>query len=314
MTVFDYGRKRITQCAAVPDDRGEGPLFILCRAAEAPRLHDAFGFDQSTVLECTDLDESVRYMSFDGYDFVSLTHMEMLESGLLLREINLYISARFLVLVLPTHDSPRLGNLEEAIVAAADLSDTREGRIARLYYMILHELLVDFSDTLEAMEDGMEALSEGISHKVDRGQIAAIGRYRKMAYNAKKQLRALSYVGAQIVMDENNLVAKKYARYFHNVDTRIRKLYDFSESLYVLSGELHYVYDSKWSVKTNDTINKLTVLTLFFGPLTVITGLYGMNFDFMPGLHHPLGYPAALLIMAAVTGVLYFILKKLKWI
>lgn len=52
---------------------------------------------------------------------------------------------------------------------------------------------------------------------------------------------------------------------------------------------------------------------IIFAP-SIITGIYGMNFDFMPELHWPLGYPLALLLLVAVSGVLYVIFKKRKWL
>jgi magnesium transporter len=52
---------------------------------------------------------------------------------------------------------------------------------------------------------------------------------------------------------------------------------------------------------------------ILFAP-SIITGIYGMNFDFMPELHWPLGYPLALLLLVGVSGVLYVIFKKRKWL
>jgi magnesium transporter len=306
----------MTESDVFPDSGGDSAeLFILCRAHEVSVLQSKFSWDQSTVLDCNDLDESVRYTSYDGYDFISLVHMEIDQSDLILREINLYISNRYLVLVMPEHESLRVTSLESAILKAAAGSDESGAkRILRLYFLLFHIILTDFSDMLESLEDKMEALIEDITRETDENQLSEISRLRKMSYTAKKQLRALSYLGAQILIDENNLLTKRQIRYFHNVDTRLKKLYDFAENLYELSNELLYTYDSKLTMKMNDTVNKLTLLTLFFGPLTIITGIYGMNFEWMPELRMPWGYPLALCLMAAVSFVMYLIFKKKKWL
>ncbi|MDR1531939.1 MAG: magnesium transporter CorA family protein [Clostridiales bacterium] len=310
MKIYNWTDKKLidSDCAACLPENAD--LLILCRAGEVPRLKQTFGWDESTVLECTDLDESVRYTGFDGYDFVSLVHIEMKDGEIIQREINLYFSKRYLVLVTPEHNSRRLGALEAGILAAAE---EHSGGIYRLYCLIFSGLTADFSDTLEDLEDEMEALSEAVTLGLEGNQIAEIGRLRKIAYTTKKLLRALSYIGGQILMDENELIDKKQVRYFRNIDTRLKKLYDFAESLYDLSNELLYTYDSRLAAKTNDTVNKLTLITLFFGPLTVITGIYGMNFDFMPELRWPLGYPLVIGLMAVVCLALYIILKKNKW-
>jgi magnesium transporter len=67
----------------------------------------------------------------------------------------------------------------------------------------------------------------------------------------------------------------------------------------------------------------LTVISSIFIPLTFLAGVWGMNFQAekdgrvmpwnMPELHHPLGYPMCLVLMAAIAffQILYF--KRKKW-
>jgi magnesium transporter len=327
------------ETGAFPDAARESEaLFVVCLTYEVAALQRVFGWDDGTVLDCADLDESVRYTSYDGYDFVSLVHMETTDDGFMLREINLYVSGRYVVLVMPEHDSPRLKKMEEGICAAAAsavaaatspspagpaamdappaaaAAGGKGAEIGRLYFLLFHGLLADFADMLEALEDSMEALSESITESAGQDQLHGISRLRKTAYTAKKQLRALSYIGAQILIDENGLMDKKLGRHFRSIDTRLKKLYDFSESLYVLANELLHTYDSKLTIKMNDMVNRLTMLMLLIGPLTVVAGIYGMNFKFMPELSWPFGYPFALCLMAAVSFAMYRILKRKKWL
>jgi magnesium transporter len=48
--------------------------------------------------------------------------------------------------------------------------------------------------------------------------------------------------------------------------------------------------------------------------LTVITGIYGMNFEFMPELHWRFGYLFVWAVMAVVTGALWWVFRKKQWI
>lgn len=47
----------------------------------------------------------------------------------------------------------------------------------------------------------------------------------------------------------------------------------------------------------NRRLSRLTIISAIFLPLTLLAGIYGMNFDFMPELHHPYGYFLALGVM-----------------
>jgi magnesium transporter len=220
-----------------------------------------------------------------------------------------------MVLALPDHDSARLAKLCDDLLKSADemREKKEEKRIMRLYFLLFNGILGDFSEMLETLEDEMEFLAESITKSADEKLLPEIGRLRKMAYTAKKQLRALSYLSTQIMMDDNRFMDKRINKYFRNVDARFKNLYDFAENLFDLSAELLYTYDSKLSVKMNDMVNKLTIITLFFGPLTVITGIYGMNFDVMPELHWKYGYPMAIGLMAVITLIFFIFFKKKKW-
>lgn len=315
MKIYDYFSKTDYEGKSFPAScKKSNELLIVCQTHEVSLLRDVFGFDESTVLNCTDLDESVRYTSFDGYDFISMIHIEINENSLQLREINLYISASYLVLVMPEHDSKRLHLMETKLFDLAKCMDERKGRINWLYYSVFSNLLADFSDTLESQEDNMQALSEEIVDNVNKTHFTQIHNYKNMTFIIKKQLRALSYLGEQILLDENKLIGKGQIHYFRSVNTRLKKLYDFSEGLYNFSNEMLHSYDSRLTMKTNDTVNKLTAITLFFGPLTVITGIYGMNFNNMPELKWFFGYPLALIIMVIISLIMFIIMKMKKWL
>ena len=68
------------------------------------------------------------------------------------------------------------------------------------------------------------------------------------------------------------------------------------------------------SNRLNEIVKVLTVFTAIMMPLTVITGIYGMNFKYLPELDWKYGYHLTIGIMTAVViGMLTFLRKK-KWI
>ena len=73
-------------------------------------------------------------------------------------------------------------------------------------------------------------------------------------------------------------------------------------------------YLSSVNNRLNETMKRLTVISALLMPLTVLTGIYGMNFEFMPELHWRYGYVAVLATMAAMSAVLIYWFKKKQWI
>ncbi|OTG67533.1 magnesium transporter CorA family protein [Acinetobacter silvestris] len=74
--------------------------------------------------------------------------------------------------------------------------------------------------------------------------------------------------------------------------------------------DLHF---SAVANQTNENMRILAILTAVFAPLTLLTGVYGMNFEFIPGLKNPIGFWIMLFVMVVCTVLLmvYFYRRHL---
>jgi magnesium transporter len=70
---------------------------------------------------------------------------------------------------------------------------------------------------------------------------------------------------------------------------------------------------SKASHQMNAIMQRLSVVSAIFMPLTFIVGLYGMNIEGIPELHWPGFYYFLLGFMALIVVLLLILFKKLKW-
>jgi magnesium transporter len=78
------------------------------------------------------------------------------------------------------------------------------------------------------------------------------------------------------------------------------------------TNNLMSTYLSLNAQKSNEVMKLLTVFAAFFLPLTFIVGIYGMNFDNMPELHHPYGYYAVMVLMLLIVIWIYVWFKSRK--
>ena len=74
------------------------------------------------------------------------------------------------------------------------------------------------------------------------------------------------------------------------------------------------VHLSFQSNRLNQQMRLLTVITVIFMPLTLLTGIYGMNFDNMPELHWHYGYFILLGVMATIIISLLVFFNRRKWL
>ena len=78
-------------------------------------------------------------------------------------------------------------------------------------------------------------------------------------------------------------------------------------------GDLRQRYDAHQQEKINHRLAVLTIISAVFLPLTLIAGIWGMNFEGMPELSHPHAYYIALALMACLGGGLLWYFRRRGW-
>lgn len=92
------------------------------------------------------------------------------------------------------------------------------------------------------------------------------------------------------------------------------KLITLFEQAHEDSTHLLDIYLSLSSKNSNEVMKVLTIFSVFLLPPTFIVGLYGMNFRFMPELVYKWGYPIVLIVIVAITVVIYLWFKRKRWL
>jgi magnesium transporter len=103
-------------------------------------------------------------------------------------------------------------------------------------------------------------------------------------------------------------------RQMRSLNDRITYLRNDIENMHQRIISLRETYNSSLSANLNETIRTLTVIATIVLPLTLITGIYGMNFKVMPELTSEYGYYYALGLIAALGGGMILYFKRKRWI
>jgi magnesium transporter len=102
----------------------------------------------------------------------------------------------------------------------------------------------------------------------------------------------------RIGRQEFGLVSESDALLFRDLHDQLTRLVDLVENYREIAISILDVYLALTNNRLNETMRFLTMFTAVLMPMTVITGIYGMNFDHMPELRVPWGYPLVLGVMA----------------
>jgi magnesium transporter len=109
-------------------------------------------------------------------------------------------------------------------------------------------------------------------------------------------------------------IASKNAELLQETKDLHLKLLNIYDQIHEDVSNLVNFYLSISAQKTNEVIKVLTIFSVFFMPLTFVVGIYGMNFDYMPELHSPWGYPTLMFVMVIISACIYTWFRRKKWL
>jgi magnesium transporter len=102
--------------------------------------------------------------------------------------------------------------------------------------------------------------------------------------------------------------------YFQDVLDHVLRLSEVQDMNRETLAALLDVHLSQVSNNLNLVVKKMTVVATVLMVMTLIAGIYGMNFRFMPELQWRLGYPFALGLMGLSAVVALAVFKRVKWL
>jgi magnesium transporter len=102
--------------------------------------------------------------------------------------------------------------------------------------------------------------------------------------------------------------------FFRDVHDHLLRISDLSEGYRDLVSSLFYIHFAVVANRTNDVMKTLAVLSAIMLPLSLIAGIYGMNFENMPELRSPYGYFFTLGLMAIVAIILLIYFWRKGWV
>lgn len=116
------------------------------------------------------------------------------------------------------------------------------------------------------------------------------------------------------LVKKQSFVNEKWESYLKEVVDTGQKLEYYADQLYEDANNLLNIHLSLASHRTNEVMKVLTILTVFFLPLTFIVGIYGMNFTYMPEMRSEFGYAGVWIIMLGVSLGIYFWFRSRGWL
>lgn len=182
-----------------------------------------------------------------------------------------------------------------------------------LAYALLDNIVDNYYVVLDDIESVIESLEDKLLINPDSSVREHIHHLKKELLIVRKSIAPLREAIGQFSKSESNFIDNSSTIFVRDLYDHTIQVMDMVETYRDMLNSLQDLYISEISLRMNQVMQVLAVITTIFVPLSFLAGLYGMNFDYMPELHYRYSYFILLGVMLTVVISLVIYFRRKKW-
>jgi magnesium transporter len=277
-----------------------------------PLLEQRFGFHELAAEDSLSPTTLPKYDPFGAYDFFIFrtADVDLSEHATQTYKVAAFLNSEFLFTI---HGPGVTASVNVWQRLAADRRLLVNGTDF-LLYTIVDQMVDAYFPLLEEIEDCADHLQDDIFVDPRPGQLDELLHLKRDLNVLRRHSLPQRDLLNQISRGDAAYVQRQHLIYFRDVYDHMFRI---SETIDVQRDTMTATMDAYLSVianRTNEIMRVLTVFSALMLPLTLIAGIYGMNFEHMPELHWLHGYPFALSLMAVTGGSMMIWFYRKGWI
>lgn len=282
----------------------DGFYWIDADVEDLEVLQPIFGMHDLAVEDCLNDEEQRPKMEiYENHYFIVIDSIRFDNEDIFLRSLNIFLGRHYIITV----TKQKINELRNLKPILWEQEVNRPDQF--LYYLV--DLVVDnYFLVGDRIDSRIETLEEDILMHTKKSHLNEIIGLRGEILWVKKVLGPQREVIFTLNKKELKLIDDQLQTYFRDVYENAIKVSESFDTYRDLMGNLREAYQSSLSTRANEIMRVFTAITTIFMPLTFITGIYGMNFDDIPGLHFKLGAYVLLGIMIMLGYSMFLIFRK----
>lgn len=278
-------------------------------------LATVFDFHRLTMEDCVEIRNQPKIEGFSNYLFLIVHGIKPGETGpanFLTKELDAYLGSNFVV----TYHAEKFQSIKQVKKQIRSSTFICERGAAYLLHTILDEVVDLYMPLIDEFDATINELEERVfdKHRSSNSVLTEIMDLRRSAARLRRISARQLEVLHRLSKGEFVQIPEKVLPFYRDVHDHLVRISDISEGYRDLVGSLFDMHFSVVATKTNDVMKTLAVLSSIILPLSLIAGIYGMNFENMPELKSATGYFVILGIMAFITVVLLIYFWRRGWI
>ncbi len=196
----------------------------------------------------------------------------------------------------------------------ANKGHIRSANAGYLAYALFDVIVDRYFIVLEQIGDDCEQLEEELLRKPTTSVLQGIHKLKRESMDLRRAVWPLREVVNSLIRNESGFFDRETVLYLRDVYDHTVHFIESLEALRDLLAGMLDIYLSSISNRVNMEVRALTVMAMLFMPATLIAGIFGMNFKFMPLLQSRDGFWAAMALMALIASVMGLIFWRRQWL
>jgi len=295
----------------------QGLLWVdICdtTAEDASFLESVFGFHHLAVEDCLSPRlHAAKIDDFGGYLFITVHGVNhRSESDIVeMLELAIFLGTHFVV---SNHNFP-MYSVEAITHQVEDTGRPMQRGASFLAHALIDALVDNVLPTIDRMSDVADDLEEEVIRRPTQSTLEAIMKLKRSAVRVRRMMTPQRDLMNRLSRGEFALIGGQDALVFYrDIYDHVVRINDINQGLLDRTDNALATYMSSVANRQNETMKVLTVVATIVLPLTLLAGIYGMNFENMPELTCSWGYYAVLGFMGAVAvgGISWFWARR--WI
>ncbi|MFC6652356.1 MULTISPECIES: magnesium/cobalt transporter CorA [Paenibacillus] len=286
----------------------EGFYWIDADVEDLVELQPIYGLHDLAVEDClSEEDQRPKLEIYESHYFIVVNSIRFDDEEIFLRALNVFLGRHFIITVTKQ-------KIHELRVLKPVLWEQEVNTPDRFLYLLIDLVVDNFFSVGDRIEARIEKLEEDILMHTKKSHLSEIIGLRSEILWLKKMLGPQKEVINTLNKKDLRLIDDQLQKYFSDIYENAVKISETFETYRDLMGNLREAYQSSIANRANEIMRVFTAITTIFMPLTVITGIYGMNFDNIPEIHTEYGYYGVIAVMVTLGCGMLIIFRKKEWL
>lgn len=277
------------------------------------QLGAAFGLHPLVMEDIVNTHQRPKIEDYGEYLFLVMKAVSRHDpaQSLMVEQISLIVGMNFVLCFLEGNDDP--------FVDLRGRLRNEKGRLRKmgcdyLTYAHLDTIVDQYFPLLEQLGEDIEQLEEELIAHAGRETLRTLHVFKQEMILLRRAIWPLRDVLSHLERGDSTLIHSSTHIYLRDVYDHTIQLIETTETYRDMLAGMMDIYLTSLSNKLNETMKVLTVISTIFIPLTFIVGIYGMNFEVMPELEWPWGYPLVMGMMVMLAIGMLRVFRSKHWI